>query len=59
MTVIIYASFGIGHWDIYITRHKTLGHLHQGVCKDCALGKNAKAAFPSSDSRSKALLKKL
>jgi hypothetical protein len=28
------------------------GTKHQVVCKCCALGKNAKAAFPSSDSRS-------
>jgi hypothetical protein len=28
----------------------------QGVCRGCALGKNAKAAFPSSESRSKGIL---
>jgi hypothetical protein len=28
----------------------------QGVCKGCALGKNAKATFPSSESRSKGIL---
>jgi hypothetical protein len=27
-----------------------------GVCRGCALGKNAMAAFPSSDSRSKGIL---
>jgi hypothetical protein len=28
----------------------------QGVCKGCALGKNVKAAFPSSETRSKGIL---
>jgi hypothetical protein len=30
--------------------------VQQGVCRGCALGKNAKAAFPSSESRSKGIL---
>jgi hypothetical protein len=29
---------------------------HKGVCKGCALSKNAKDSFPSSDSRSKGIL---
>jgi hypothetical protein len=29
---------------------------HDGVCKGCALGKNAKGSFPSSDNRSKGIL---
>jgi len=29
---------------------------HDGVCRGCALGKNVKGAFPSSDSRSKGIL---
>jgi transposase InsO family protein len=29
---------------------------NQGVCKGCALGKNSKATFPSSESRSKGIL---
>jgi hypothetical protein len=28
----------------------------QGVCKGCALGKNAKATFPTNESRSKGIL---
>jgi hypothetical protein len=32
------------------------GVEHRGVCRGCALGKNAKVAFPSSDSRSKGIL---
>jgi hypothetical protein len=28
----------------------------QGVCRGCALGKNAKASFPSNESRSKGIL---
>jgi hypothetical protein len=28
----------------------------QGMCRGCALGKNAKVAFPSSESRSKGIL---
>ena len=28
----------------------------QGVCRGCALGKNAKASFPSSENRSKGIL---
>jgi hypothetical protein len=32
------------------------GAEHQGVCRGCALGKNAKEAFPSSDSRPKRIL---
>jgi hypothetical protein len=28
----------------------------QGVCKGCALGKNSKVSFPSSESRSKGIL---
>jgi transposase InsO family protein len=29
---------------------------HKGVCKDCALGKNIKGSFSSSDNRSKEIL---
>lgn len=29
---------------------------HEGVCKGCALGKNVKKSFPSSESRSKEIL---
>jgi hypothetical protein len=29
---------------------------HEGVCKGCALGKNVKGSFPSSDNRSKEIL---
>jgi transposase InsO family protein len=29
---------------------------HDGICRGCALGKNAKGYFPSSDSRSKGIL---
>ena len=29
---------------------------HDGICRGCALGKNAKRSFPSSDSRSKEIL---
>jgi hypothetical protein len=29
---------------------------HKGVCKGCALGKNVKGSFPSSDNRSKEIL---
>jgi hypothetical protein len=29
---------------------------HDGVCKGCALGKNAEGSFPSSDNRSKGIL---
>ena len=29
---------------------------HDGICRGCALGKNAKGSFPSSDSRSKGIL---
>ena len=29
---------------------------HDGVCRGCALGKNVKGSFPSSDSRSKGIL---
>ena len=29
---------------------------HDGICRGCALGKNAKRSFPSSDSRSKGIL---
>jgi hypothetical protein len=29
---------------------------HDGICKGCALGKNAKRSFPSSDNRSKGIL---
>jgi hypothetical protein len=29
---------------------------HQGVCRGCALGKNVKASFPSSEIRSKGIL---
>jgi hypothetical protein len=39
-----------------VTGLPEFGAEHQGVCRGCALGKNAKAAFPSSDSRSKEIL---
>jgi hypothetical protein len=39
-----------------VTGLPEFGTEHQGVCRGCALGKNAKAAFPSSDSRSKEIL---
>jgi hypothetical protein len=29
---------------------------HEGICKGCALGKNVKGSFPSSDNRSKKIL---
>jgi transposase InsO family protein len=29
---------------------------HDGICRGCALGKNAKGSFPSSDNRSKGIL---
>jgi transposase InsO family protein len=29
---------------------------HEGICKGCALGKNVKGSFPSSDNRSKEIL---
>jgi transposase InsO family protein len=29
---------------------------HDGICRGCALGKNVKGSFPSSDSRSKGIL---
>lgn len=29
---------------------------HDGVCRGCALGKNAKGSFPNSDKRSKGIL---
>jgi hypothetical protein len=32
------------------------GTEHQGVCRGCALGKNSKDTFPSSDNRSKEIL---
>jgi hypothetical protein len=39
-----------------VTGLPEFGAEHQGVCRGCALGKNAKAAFPSSDSRCKGIL---
>jgi hypothetical protein len=39
-----------------VTSLPEFGAEHQGVCRGCALGKNAKAVFPSSDSRSKGIL---
>jgi hypothetical protein len=30
--------------------------VHDGICRGCALGKNVKGSFPSSDSRSKGIL---
>jgi hypothetical protein len=32
------------------------GFEHQGICRGCALEKNAKVSFPSIDSRSKGIL---
>ena len=32
---------------------------HDGICKGCAPGKNAKGYFPSNDSRSKGILEDL
>jgi hypothetical protein len=29
---------------------------HDGICRGCALGKNAKGSFPSSENRSKGIL---
>jgi thiamine biosynthesis lipoprotein ApbE len=29
---------------------------HDGVCKGCTLGKNAKGSFPNSDNRSKGII---
>jgi hypothetical protein len=29
---------------------------HDGICRGCALGKNAKGSFPRSDNRSKGIL---
>jgi hypothetical protein len=39
-----------------VTGLPKFGVEHQGVCRGCALGKNAKVAFPSSDSISKEIL---
>jgi len=39
-----------------VTSLPKFGAEHQGVCKGCALGKNAKATFPSSYSRSEGIL---
>ena len=39
-----------------VTSLSEFGAEHQGVCRGCALGKNAKASFSSSDSRSKGIL---
>jgi hypothetical protein len=39
-----------------VTGLPKFGNEHQGVCIGCALGKNAKASFPSSDSRSKEIM---
>jgi transposase InsO family protein len=39
-----------------VTGLPEFGVEHQGVCRGCALGKNAKDAFPSNDSRSKEIL---
>jgi len=39
-----------------ITGLPEFGAEHRGVCRGNALGKNAKAAFSSSDSRSKGIL---
>ena len=61
-------SYGAGGWHTYlhhgafnvlkeiVTGLPELSVKHQGVCKGCALGKYAKTAFPSSDSRSKGIL---
>jgi transposase InsO family protein len=39
-----------------VTGLPTLRIEHDGICRGCALGKNAKGSFPSSDSRSKGIL---
>jgi hypothetical protein len=39
-----------------VTCHQEFGAKHRSVCKGWAHGKNAKVAFPSSDSRSKGIL---
>jgi hypothetical protein len=39
-----------------VTGLPDLGIEEQGVCRGCALGKNAKVAFPSNESRSKGIL---
>jgi hypothetical protein len=39
-----------------VTGLPEFGSEHQGICRGCALGKNTKAAFSSSDSRSKGIL---
>jgi hypothetical protein len=33
-----------------------LQSIHEGVCRECALGKNIKKPFPSSENRSKDIL---
>jgi hypothetical protein len=33
-----------------------LKSIHEGICKRCALGKNIKKPFPSSNNRSKKIL---
>ena len=49
------------HGSLKVLREIVIGLLdfsteQHGVCKGCALGKYAKTAFPSSDSRSKGIL---
>jgi len=39
-----------------VTGLPEFGADHQGIFKGCALGKNAKASFLSSDNRSKGIL---
>jgi hypothetical protein len=63
MTVANYVSCGIGGWDTYTTEHcqfrRGLLQVFYSLVlstKECALAKNAKDAFPRSESRSKGIL---
>jgi hypothetical protein len=42
--------------DVAIINIPEIHIEHDGICRGCALGKNVKGSFPSSDSRSKGIL---
>jgi hypothetical protein len=39
-----------------VTGLSTLSVEHDGICRGCALGKNANGSFPGNDNRSKGIL---
>ena len=42
--------------DKFVVGFPYLSSRHEGICKGCALGKNIKSSFPSSESKTKEIL---